>query len=806
MSHWSHIFSFTLVTLSIDKLLTFVIIRGTIVTADSDRNFHCVCELTWPRSNMTRPKPKKRNRRKIGARPYKNYSEEMLLLAVEMFLTKKVSSYDAEKQFGIPRRTIEKRAKNLHTSKPGPRYRFTEEEESQFVKVLIVASEFGCPLTQLDFRMIVFDYLKKKNKAYIFNDNPPGDWWVKNFLIRHHDKLTVRSTQNIKKARAEKSLQDFQIYFENLKSCVKDLPATHILNYDETNVSDDPGAVKCIFRRGIKYPERTVNYSKGCISVMFSGTASGDLLAPYIVYKSENMWTQWCDGGPEGARYNRTKSGWFDSAIFIDWFTTIVIPWAKSLEGPKLVIGDNLSSHINLEVIELCERYNIRFVLLPPNSTHITQPLDVAFFAPLKRTWRKILMKYKIENPKQTSLNKMHFPLLLKQLIQDGNLNNADNLISGFRATGIFPYNPQKVYSKIPEYCEEITHDIDKSLLDYLKENRNPNPIRRIKGNKKMNVAAGKSVTSSDINKDVTKKNKLNSTSELTIKTNFAANSGEQVVGNKLPEKKRPKITILSEIIIPPKADGNQKSQTTKNEQRKARTSDFTTKSEEPKAGPSGFMIKSKEQRISNKDVKKRGIRTKRLHDDSTDSDSECSIQYADSSDYDFNEDMQDYLLKQLIEDQKMKEQEIEEQITELETNVHGTESLRKRNYERNGKEMVNEYEIEQDAWEKQELEEQMSELDTKGTETESLKTEINEMGGQKIEQKVVNKYEIKQDARNKQEIDQEINTLETEGHETKSLRIGSIKGNETLLEERQKMTQTGQTKPKVYILDNTYW
>ncbi|CAK1577990.1 unnamed protein product [Parnassius mnemosyne] len=644
---------------------------------------------------MTRPKPKKRNRSKIGARAYKNYSEEMLTLAVEMVRNKNVSSYDAEKQFGIPRRTIEKRAKNLHTNKPGPRYRFTEEEELQFVKVLIVASEFGCPLTQLDFRMIVFDYLKNNNKAYIFNDNPPGDWWVKNFLIRHHDKLTVRSTQNIKKARAEKSLQDFKIYFENLKSCVEDLPATHILNYDETNVSDDPGAVKCIFRRGIKYPERTVNYSKGCISIMFSGTASGDLLAPYVVYKSENMWTQWCDGGPEGARYNRTKSGWFDSGMFMDWFTTIVIPWAQRLEGPKLVIGDNLSSHINVDVVELCERHNIRFVLLPPNSTHLTQPLDVAFFAPLKRTWRKILMKYKIENPKQTSLNKIHFPILLKQLIEEVNLNKADNLISGFRATGIFPYNPQKVYSKIPEYCEEITYDVDKSLLDYLKENRNPNPIRR-NTNKKMYNAAGKSVTSWDINKNVTKKNTKSKTSEITSERNFIANSGEEVVQNDIPEKKRSKITILSDIRIPPKTDKNKKTP--------------TKKIKEAKAGPSGITIKRNLQNawpsvlktILKKDVKRKGIRTKKLHDNSSDSDSDCSVQYADSSDYDSIEDMQDYLLRQLTEDQKMEEKEKDEQMTELETKGHETESLR------------TEYDKGKEEWLKQEIEDQIKELEKK--------------------------------------------------------------------------------------------
>ena len=35
------------------------------------------------------------------------------------------------------------------------------------------------------------------------------------------------------------------------------------LNYDETNLSDEPGQKKCVFRRGINYPERVINFSKG---------------------------------------------------------------------------------------------------------------------------------------------------------------------------------------------------------------------------------------------------------------------------------------------------------------------------------------------------------------------------------------------------------------------------------------------------------------------------------------------------------------------------------------------------------------
>lgn len=444
------------------------------------------------------PPKKKRSRRRPGARPYRNYSDDMLALAIEMVKNKRMNSYEAQKSFGIPRRTIEKKIKGLHSDKPGPRFKLNDDEESKFVNVLIAAADYGSPLTQLDLRLVVYEYLKKNNKADIFDNKPPGDWWVKHFLDRHRDELTTRSTQNIKRARAEKTLDEFKDYFQNLETSIKDVPPSHIMNYDETNVSDDPGSEKCIFRRGVKHPERIINSTKGCISIMFSACADGTLLAPYVVYKSECMWTQWVEDGPNDARYNRTKSGWFDASTFLEWFTTIVVPWAKKLDGPKVIIGDNLSSHVNIDVVELCEKHNVRFVLLPPNSTQLSQPLDVAFFGPLKKVWRKILKDYKIENPKQAALNKAHFPPLLKKLIDASNMNNKVNILSGFRATGIYPLNPRKVYEKIPEFADHIAYSVDEVLLDYLKENKKPNPMKR-KTNKKMNVPPGKSVTLSDL-------------------------------------------------------------------------------------------------------------------------------------------------------------------------------------------------------------------------------------------------------------------------------------------------------------------
>ncbi|KAK6973140.1 tigger transposable element-derived protein 2 [Biomphalaria glabrata] len=105
------------------------------------------------------------------------------------------------------------------------------------------------------------------------------------------------------------------------------------------------------------------------------------------------------------------------SVNFEEWFLTIAVPWARRKQGRKIVIGDNLSSHISHLVLKKCEEHNIGFILIPPNSTDKCQFLDVSFFAPLKKEWRRLLECHEVKHPSSTSLDKKMFPAMLGSLI-----------------------------------------------------------------------------------------------------------------------------------------------------------------------------------------------------------------------------------------------------------------------------------------------------------------------------------------------------------------------------------------------------
>lgn len=267
-----------------------------------------------------------------------------------------------------------------------------------------------------------------------------------------------------------------------------------------------PGSVKVLTRRGMKYPETIKNSSKAATSVMLCGNAAGELAPVYVVYKAENMWGTWAENGPSQARCNRTKSGWFDARCFEDWFEYTMLPILKKQTGKKVLIGDNLSSHISPHVISLCEANNIAFIALPPNATHLFQPLDVAYFRPMKIAWRKTLNEWKnnTRNSRSSSVPKDQFPMLSKQMFQEMEANSSQNLKSGFRKCGLFPLNRDPVLQSMPNQQLEATVPVrellGESFLENLRSTRvqvtETRPYRR---RKRVNVPAGRGITAADL-------------------------------------------------------------------------------------------------------------------------------------------------------------------------------------------------------------------------------------------------------------------------------------------------------------------
>ena len=123
---------------------------------------------------------------------------------------------------------------------------------------------------------------------------------------------------------------------------------------------------------------------------MFCGNAAGELLPPMVIYKAKFFYDGWVNGGPKCSVFHCTDSGWFDGRTFKKWFMKVFVPNLKG-DGPFAIIGGNLGFHFSDEVINICLEINIRFITLVLNSTHLCQPLDLAVFGQMKRSWRSLL-------------------------------------------------------------------------------------------------------------------------------------------------------------------------------------------------------------------------------------------------------------------------------------------------------------------------------------------------------------------------------------------------------------------------------
>jgi len=387
------------------------------------------------------------HRKVVGSRHLFNYTEVNLKKAILDYKNNRGSLRTIAEKYGVPKSTLERKVKNLNMGKHGGQTMLSAEEEQVLVKCILMCAEWGFPFRMHEIGQIVKSYLDREGRiVQQFHDNTPGKEWCKRFM-KSHPELTARMSENIKRCRAAITPEVIRDYFRKLEESIDGIPPENLLNGDETNFVDDPKSTKVIVRRGSRRAEYIVDHSKSATTVMFTVSGAGDLLPPYVVYKAKYLYPTWVEAGPEGAFYNASGSGWFDMAIFEDYFEKVVVPYFKNKEGKKGYVCDNVAFHASFRVLELCEEHGIFFVFLPPNATHLTQPLDVGTFRPLKAAWRGILADWKKTN--RGVIPKSVFPSLLKKAIEKC-FSMESNIRASFKACGLIPLNPEQVLKRLP--------------------------------------------------------------------------------------------------------------------------------------------------------------------------------------------------------------------------------------------------------------------------------------------------------------------------------------------------------------------
>ena len=199
---------------------------------------------------------------------------------------------------------------------------------------------------------------------------------------------------------------------------------SHIWNCDESGFSLCPKTSKVCAPIGTKTVYAACTANKQQITTLVAISADGRAIPPMHVFPGERFGYFPLEGAVKGAYFGRSHNGWINSEIFYGWVSNF---FSKQIgtERPVVLLLDGHKSHINLELSKFCKQDGILLYCLPPHSSHITQPLDVGFFSPLKGNWKKAVDAYRCANV-GSPVTKQVFSRVFKEAWID-TVKNEDN-------------------------------------------------------------------------------------------------------------------------------------------------------------------------------------------------------------------------------------------------------------------------------------------------------------------------------------------------------------------------------------------
>ena len=95
-----------------------------------------------------------------------------------------------------------------------------------------------------------------------------------------------------------------------------------------------------------------------------------------------------------------------------------------------LLVYDGHASHVGPAIIQWAKEHHMILMVLPPHTSHLTQPLDVSVFAPFRRMYNQLVQTKRREEP-LTNINKYNIGELICKAYQLAMTPN--NLSNGFR-------------------------------------------------------------------------------------------------------------------------------------------------------------------------------------------------------------------------------------------------------------------------------------------------------------------------------------------------------------------------------------
>jgi hypothetical protein len=217
---------------------------------------------------------------------------------------------------------------------------------------------------------------------------------------------------------------------------------------DETGVNLFHKPKQVIAKKGTKTVHGKASGSRETVTVIACVNAEGATIPPHFVIpgKTKNklhgydLQSANTSSPMAGENISISDSGWTKEGIGKLWFSETFL---KSIgpARPQLLIFDGHSSHNNIEFIELARKENIILVELLSHTNNWTQPLDRCVFKSLKSNWNTELDNF--IRIKGIAVGHAQFIKIFGNAWEKS--MTPQNIISGFRSTGIHPFNENAI-------------------------------------------------------------------------------------------------------------------------------------------------------------------------------------------------------------------------------------------------------------------------------------------------------------------------------------------------------------------------
>jgi hypothetical protein len=176
--------------------------------------------------------------------------------------------------------------------------------------------------------------------------------------------------------------------------------------------------------------------------------ATGWCIPPFVIVQGAYHLASWAteSGFPKDWVIKPTLNGWTDNETGLEWIRHFDKHTKKRTKGTyRMLILDGHESHVSAEFNQYCKDNNIISVSMPPHSSHLLQPLDVALYSPLKRAYGdqiNLFIRASINH-----ITKSEF--FLAFMAAHNKTFTEDNIQSAFKGAGISPWDPDSVISRL---------------------------------------------------------------------------------------------------------------------------------------------------------------------------------------------------------------------------------------------------------------------------------------------------------------------------------------------------------------------